>query len=330
MNSPRNPYSGRNCSGYRFRFQVSSIAHNTLFLPIEMKSLPQIRQLMEGVSPVSAFNSSSDDNARQIFRNIRKHYDFDYWAMTEYFVRDLNDADSMVPLRLNDAQFLVIDTFRKRYFDRLQSRYIVSKSFRRCGLSTCIQAYILWMQAYQRANNSYTCCPSEISMFPLKANLCRYLHRDVVPPDMGVYLPMIDGRAFFNTFRNPDAIRGINIGYVHLADISRWRDPDAKKTTMAYVAPVSAVLLKYFTLVVLEGDVPCKYSFSIKEYIRQNPGMRDSIRKNKLSKIFGNPFFMNEVMNVQSSETPHFFYIHIPNNLRPLSNCQAEPLPVTL
>lgn len=149
MKNSRNPFSGRNCSGYRFRFQVSSIAHNTLFLPLEMKSLPEIKQLMQGDSSLTVFNCSSSDTARQIFRNIRLQFDFDYWAVNEYFVRDLNDADKTVPLRLNDAQFLVIDTFRKRYFDRLQSRYIISKSFRRCGLSTCIQAYILWMQTYR-------------------------------------------------------------------------------------------------------------------------------------------------------------------------------------
>lgn len=324
MKKSRNPFSGRNCTGYRFRFQVSSIAHNTLFLPLEMKSLPEIKQLMQGDSPLTVFNCSSSDTARQIFRNIRLQFDFDYWAVNEYFVRDLNDADKIVQLRLNDAQFLVIDTFRKRYFDRLQSRYIISKSFRRCGLSTCIQAYILWMQTYRCANNSYTCCPSEISMSPLKSNLCRYLHRDIVPPEMGIYLPKVDGRAFFNTFRSPDAIRGINLGYVHLADMSRWRDPDAKKTTRAFAAPVSAVLLKYFTLVVLEGDVPLKNRFSINDFIRRNPRMRDSLRKNMLSKFFRNTFFINEVIEARTSHSPHFFYIHLPNPLHLLPHNQAE------
>ncbi len=192
-NNSRNPYTGRNSSGYRFRFQVSSIAHHTLFLPIEMKSLPQIQQLLQGFSPLKVFNSYSIDIARQEFRKLRKKYDFDYWAVTEYFIHDLADADSIVPLRLNDAQFVVIDTFRKRYSDRSQSRYIVTKSFRRCGLSTCIQAYILWMQTFQCANNSYTCSHSEISLLPLKANLCRYLHRYVIPPDMGIFLPKVDG-----------------------------------------------------------------------------------------------------------------------------------------
>ena len=320
MKKSRNPYSGRNSSGYRFRFQVSSIARHTLFLPLEMKSLQQIQLLMQGVSPLSVFNCQDEARARQIFRKIRIQYDFDYWAVNEYFIRDLKDADSIIPLRLNDAQFIVIDTFRKRYFDRLQSRYIISKSFRRCGLSTCIQAYILWMQTYHCANNSYTCCPSEISMFPLKSNLCRFLHRDVIPHDMGIYLPNVDRCAFFNTFRSPDAIRGINLGYVHLADMSRWRDPGSKLTTRAFAAPVSAVLLKYFTLVVLEGDVPSKGSFSINEFFEQNPHIRESARKNNLSKFFRNPFFINEVMASRSSPSPHFFYLHLPNPLQPLSN----------
>ncbi|MDE7350515.1 MAG: hypothetical protein K2N25_05565 [Muribaculaceae bacterium] len=316
MKISRNPYSGRNCTGYRFRFQVSSISHQPLFLPLEMKSLPQIRMLLQGISPLAAFNCFSHERALEAFSSIRKKYDFDYWAINEYFIHDLTDADSIIPLRLNDAQFLVIDTFRKRFFDRMPSRYIITKSFRRCGLSTCIQAYILWMQTFQCSNNSYTCSPSEISMFPLKANLCRYLHRDIVPPDMGIFLPRVDGRAFFNTFRNPDAIRGINLGYVHLADMSRWRDSKLKKTERAYIAPVSAVLFKFFTLVVLEGDVPWKCSFNIKDFVRRDPHMRETNRKNKLSKKFHNPFFINEVMVAQSSHSPYFFHLHLGHYLR--------------
>ncbi len=99
--------------------------------------------------------------------------------------------------------------------------------------------------------------------------------------------------------------------------MSRWSDPDTKKTGRAYIAPVSAVLLEYFTLVVLEGDVPWKNSFSIKKYLGCHPWKRDSERKKRLSKEFRNPFFMNEVMVAQSSRDPYFFHIHLSDSLRP-------------
>lgn len=269
MPSSRNPLSGRNSSGYRFKFQVRAIAYHTLFLPLEMKYIPQIQQLIRGVSPLTVFNCSMMESARKAFYDLRKKYDFDYWAATEYFIRDLADADNIIPLRLNSYQFFVIDILRKRYFNRQLGRYIITKSIRRCGLSTCIQAYILWMQTFQRRNNSYTCSSSDISLFPLKSDLCRFLRRDIIPTDMGIFLPRVDGRAFFNTFRTPDAIRGINLGYVHFADMSRWRDSDSRKSVRAYSAAVSAVLLDYFTLVVLEGNVPKEENFSIEKFLKK-------------------------------------------------------------
>lgn len=143
MNHSRNPFSGRNCSGYRFLFKSRSIANYSLFLPLEMKSLPQIIRLRRGESLLSVFNRSTLEDAREDFRNLRKKYDFDFWAATEYFIRDINDPDIFLPLRLNSYQHYIIDIFRKRYFNRLIGRYLITKSFGRCGLTSCIQAYIL-------------------------------------------------------------------------------------------------------------------------------------------------------------------------------------------
>ena len=278
-----------------------------------MKTLPQIEQLISGISPLTVFNCSSVASARHAFRNLRKRYDFDYWAATEYFIHDVNDADAIIPLYLNDAQHHVIDIMRRRFFQKQLGRYIISKSVRRCGLSTCIQAYILWLQTNQCSNNSYLCGPSSIGVNPLKTNLCRYLNRDIVPPEMRIYLPMVDWSAFFNTFNNPDAIRGINLGFVHLSDMSRWNDPDASKSAKAYKASVFAVLLEYFTLVVLEGNVPSKKKFDIKQFIRRNPVRNDSIRKKKLEGTFKNPFFINQVIVASSCRNPHIFHIHLSN-----------------
>ena len=296
MKYSRNPLSGRNCSGFRFRFNVPSISPRTLFLPLEMKSLPQIRPLIQGISPLVACDCKSPHAARKAFRSLRKIYDFDYWALREYFITDRSNPDSIIPLRLNEAQLHVIDIFRKRFFEKKTGRYIVSKSIRHCGLSTCIQAYIHWMQTYHCHNNSYLCGPSEISLMPLKRNLCRHLHRDIATQRPWVFLPKVDGRAFFNTFRNPDFLRGINLGFVHFADMSRWRDAHDRTTSRTYITHVSAVLLDYRTLVVLEGDAP----------------LRDvSLPKRELSQSFSNPFFIYKVMASKTSPNPYFMHIHI-------------------
>lgn len=317
MKMYRNPTSGRNCSGYRFKFHVKSIYPHPFYLPLEMKSLTPIRQLMQGKSPVSVFNTLSISEARKHFGRLRRRYDFDYWALKEYFIPDVHNPDLIIPLRLNDAQFHVIDIFSKRFFEKKIGRYVVSKTMRRCGLTTCIQAYILWMQTCRCRNNSFLCGPGEIALLPIKKNLCRYLHRDIVPQEPWIFIPKVDGRAFFNTFRSPDFIRGINLGYVHFANMSQWRDPSDNSTSRAFVAPVGAVLLEYFTLVVLEGDIPRKDSFNIKKYLKMNPNEKESVRKRNLSHRFSNPFFINEVMVSMTSANPHFFHIHLSSRFSP-------------
>lgn len=307
----RNPFSGRNCSGYRFKFLMRSFAHCPLFLPLEMKSLPQIQMLMQGLSPLDVFSCDDIDSARRAFSELRKKYDFDFWAANEFFIHDIEDPDNIVPLILNDRQHFVVDILRKRYFNRQCGRYVVSKSSRRCGLTTCIQAYILWKQTYQRTNNSYTCAGSDIGLFPLKSNLCRYLKRDVIPPDMWIFLPKVDGNAFFNTFRSPNAIRGINLGFVHFADMSRWNDPTDRNISRAYSACVSAVLLDYFTLVILEGNVPRGDSHVFQQLRRVDPRIPYRKRITGMSGWFRNPFFMNEVVYASSNHDGHFLHIDL-------------------
>ncbi|MDE6742181.1 MAG: hypothetical protein K2J58_07615 [Muribaculaceae bacterium] len=116
MKYSRNPITGRLSSGYRFKFKVPSIDSRTLYLPLEMKTLPSVRQVMQGVSPLVVLNALDLADAHSRFRSLRKKYDFDYWAVKEYFIQDILNPDSIVPLRLNDAQFHVIDILRKRYF----------------------------------------------------------------------------------------------------------------------------------------------------------------------------------------------------------------------
>ncbi|MDE6290926.1 MAG: hypothetical protein K2M16_05290, partial [Muribaculaceae bacterium] len=101
----------------------------------------------------------------------------------------------------------------------------------------------------------------------------------------------------------------INLGYVHFADMSRWRDPDSKKSVRAYAAAVSAVLLDFFTLVVLEGNVPKKEVFSIRKFLINNPCTSDNSRKRLLAKSFRNPFFINEV--IYASTHQDSLYLHI-------------------
>lgn len=306
-----NPYTGLQAPGFRFCFHVRAIAHRSLFLPLTMKPLPQIQSLIKGENPLTVFDCHSIHEARHAFLELRKKFDFAYWAATEYYIRDIKDADHIVPLQLNYIQHYLIDILQKRYHNHQFGRYIITKSFGRIGLTTCIQAYMLWLQTYKRINNSYTCSSNSINLNPLKTDLCRHLKRDVIPSEPWIYLPKADRRAFFNTFRTPDFIRGINLGYVHLADMSKWHDTDGDDASRVYATATSAVLLKYFTLIVLEGNIPKQDKFQIEKY--QSPKIPRNLRLMRLAHLSKNPFFLDYVAmtNAPSIHDPLFFHINL-------------------
>lgn len=304
----RNPYTGRLSAGYRFRLNIRALYHKAIYLPLEMKELPQIKQLMQGVSPLVVFDCVLMKSARKAFDELRKKYDFPFWAVSEYSVQDIDDPDRIVPLWLNSFQHRIADTFIKRYFNRELGRYVISKSFGKVGVTTCVQAYILWRQIYHFRKHSYTCSASDISLNPIKTNLCRFMHRDVVPADKYLYLPKADRRAFFNTFRHPDYIRGIDLGYVHFADMSRWHDSDGDNSSRAYAAAASSVLLKYYSLVVLEGNVPKKNKFDVSKHT--NFHIPRTLRLMRLAPLTRNPLFLDYVAmaNLPHIQNP---YVHI-------------------
>ena len=290
-NISHNQYTGYRAPGFRFRFHVRSIAHRCLFLPLVMERIPQIQRLLQGESPCAVFDTPCIHEARRAFCELRKKFDFPYWAIKEYHIRDRNDADNIIPLKLNTVQNYLIDILQKRYHNRQSARYVVTKTYFPCGLTTCVQAYITWLQTYQCTNNSYTCSSSEINLNPLKTDLCRWLGRDIVPPEKWIYLPRVDGRAFFNTYRSPDFIRGINLGYVHFADMSKWKDPDGNLTQRVMRAAVSGVLLRYFTLVIWEGNVPKEGRFNIKDH--QDFRLPQDVKLMRLAHLSTNPYFLN-------------------------------------
>ncbi len=309
-NKTPNQFTGYRSPGFRFPFRVRSIAHRCLFLPLAMKNHNIIKRLINGESPLTVFHTDSIHSARAAFNELRKKFDFPYWAITEYFIRDLNNADKIITLRLNSIQHYLIDIMQKRYHNHQTSRYIITKTLRRCGLTTCVQAYILWLQTFQCQNNSYTCSSSSINLNPLKSDICRYLHRDILSDEPWISIPKANAHAFFNTYRKPEAMRGINLGYVHFADMSKWKDPDGNLTSRVFNAAVGGVLLDFFTLVILEGNIPKQERFSKHLFKSRSASFQERI--SKLQSLGNNPFFLDFAINTATHPLKsHIIHINL-------------------
>lgn len=295
----RNPYSGRNSSGFRFRFHIPSISRLPLFLPIEMKELPQINILLEGGSPLEAFGVDSLDTARMLFRCIRKRYDFDYWAVKEFFVRDINDPDRIIPLHLNDRQIFAIDIIRRRYFLRRDGRYIISKTGSRCGLTTCIQAYIFWLRNINSGNSITWSVGDELSS--LKSTLHLNIHIPAYSSDTEVYVPDAQSYAFLFPYNKYDISRNSCrlVDYVHLSDMSKWDDKRCEYSIPLYVHSLDIIHESPHSLCVMEGDLPDPSGFSLtwwRNYFRNN-GFQMAL----LDRFKVNPLLVNKIISQYSS-----------------------------
>lgn len=281
-----NPLAGKNSPGSRFRFRVRSIAHQSLYLPKTMEFLPQVRQLIDGVSPLVVFNCKDIKAARQAFYDLRKKFDFPYWAALDYMIPDKINPSNLVTLHLNYIQRYLAAVFIMRANAGFQGKYIISKTVPKCGLTTFVQAYILWLQLYHHSQHSITCAQSPDMVERLKTNITNYLHikvrRDVV-------FVTDSASALFQSVYNPDYLDMCRGNYVHLADMSKWIDPTGEISDHIYTYSFNNWLRKHASLFVLEGDYPSPLPFP-------------------------NPFFLNKLMlSSDPNVASEFFHINLNN-----------------
>lgn len=253
----QNHFTGRRSAGFRFRLNCRPISHAPLYLPLAMKSLPEIIDLSNGVSPLEVFNSDNIRDARKAFNRLREKFDFTFWAARNFFVRDINDSDCIVPMLLSPLLTAVIDIFERRYFNRKLGRYIITKPYGRIGLTTTMQAYILWRQLFSDCGGYANICgATNFNTLHLKANLSRFLGWKNVPDRMRYLIKLPWTCAIFSSIANPDATRGMDISYGLFADMSQWRDPTPMASERAIGTVLGSILLEYRTLTIMEGNRP--------------------------------------------------------------------------
>lgn len=223
-----------------------------------MRQLPEIQQLFQGISPLTVFNKKSLPTARKAFYEFRKKHDFAYWAATEYHISDCNNPKNIIPLHINQHQHKIIDTFERRYFKRLPATYVISKTIPNCGVTTCVQAYIQWRQIYNFGSSSYTCTSSLKHLEVLKTPLCRLIKEDI-PEHNYIFIPKANAHIYFNSYQYPTFRSAKDFTYVHLADMTKWKDPQGKTSADIFVNASRAILESpesSHLLLVLEGDIP--------------------------------------------------------------------------
>ncbi len=291
MHSPVDPISGYNASGPRYKVRIRSIAHNNMYLPIQMLDIPLIQKIIDGVSPLSVFGCSTIEEARRLFFRIRKKFDFSYWAATDFKVRNISDPHMIVPLRLNNYQHYLADTLIRNSIDSRSQQYLIIKSIPRCGLSTFVQAYMLWLKTFQ-PENSITCAPDESIMEDMKADANRLLklQRSL----NGISMNDFGTDAFFHSFHNPQKLDGISAAYIHLADMSKWYDHSTETTAYIFSHSLKQWKRGESSIFIMEGDKPTDSTFRIEDY--QKYYIPQSIRLMQISDHCKNPIFVEKII----------------------------------
>lgn len=290
-----NPISGHGSPGYRFRLRVRSISHRNIYLPLSMKCLTEIRSLLDGVSPLEVFKVSSIEEARIAFNQIRERYDFPFWAATVYRIPDIHSPSCIVNLRLNNSQFHIIDVLLKRSFDGLSSRYVITKSFGPCGLTTCVQAYIFWLRNVNSGNSITWSVGDELSS--LKSTLHLNIHIPAYSSDTEVYVPDAQSYAFLFPYNKYDIRRNSLrlVDYVHLSDMSKWDDERGEYSFSLEEHYVNIMLESPHSLCVIEGNLPDPSVFSLswwRNYFKNN-----GFQMARLDRFKVNPFLVNKIIS---------------------------------
>lgn len=245
-----------------------------------MKNLPQIINLIKGVSPLEVFGVPDVRAARQAFNHLREQFDFTFWAARNYFIRDINDPDKLVTLILPPKLNAMMNVIQTRYYHKLVGRYVITKEYGKIGLTTCIQAYTFWLQTHSSfKGNTNIFGPSMSNISHLKDNLCRNIGRASTSSANRIWFSITPYSSngchdyyssnshsvnrdyypcsvMFNSIRNPDAPRGIDLNYALFTDMSKWKDPHRKNSFRAQAVCLGSVLLDHRTLVIYEGNRP--------------------------------------------------------------------------
>lgn len=288
------PINGYGSVGKRMKVVIDDFPILTQWLPVEMKRVPLVRQLVECGS-IRAFleenlgvEYSDEDRLKVIeqFVRIRFLYDFAFWAATLVYIKN-KDGGVDVLFRLTRPQ--------RRFVERLETlrkadkpiRIILLKA-RQWGGSTTSQLYMAWLQLIHRVGlNSLIIAhqgsgSDEIKdMFDrmIKAYPVKMLHKlgetysDNEPKFVGVgksgsifRVPQRNCKIKIGTAERPDGCRGGDYSLVHLSEVGLWKATEGKKPEDIVRSACSGVLYRPYTMIVYESTANGTGNFFQREY----------------------------------------------------------------
>lgn len=218
---------------------------------------------------------------------LRCRYDFEYWAAKCCTIRD-KDTCRNVPFILNRPQRRVVKLLEADRRAGRPMRMIILKA-RQWGGSTVVEMYIAWIQLlFTDLNIDALVCGREKGGSQVVVNLyadmlARYpleFWDGEKPPKLKTSRGILrlegrENRIYVAASTNADAIRGVNVGLVHLTEAAYWKATKGTDPADTVRSIYGAVAVAPMTLVVMESTADGVGSFFHGEWTRACSGLSD-------------------------------------------------------
>lgn len=292
INKPFNPISGKGSTGTRKIFKLSD--YPTCWLPISMFSSLLIKKLVKYGS-ISNFISKEykitpDEQQKKKVENalirLRIKHDFPFWCALLVYIKPKGGGDD-VRFILSLPQRDLVERFEKKRLAGLPIRMILLKA-RQWGGSTCTQLYMAWLQiVHCKGLNSLIIAhqgtgsdeikdmfDKMISYYPIDL---LYKQGDSFSPNEAKIrtvgksgnisrIPQRNCKIKIGTAEKPDSCRGGDYNLVHLSEVGIWKKTEGKSPEDIVRSACSGILLKKFTMIVMESTANGTGNFFHKEF----------------------------------------------------------------
>lgn len=290
-----NPISGEGSIGERFECVIRDFPIKTQYLPMKLKNVPLIKQLMD-VGSISDFltdhlnEEDSDDNREKVieqFVRIRIREDFPFWAAFLVYIKKKGGGEDVL-FRLSRPQRRFVARLEKLRLENKPIRIILLKA-RQWGGSTTSQLYMAWLQLVHKIGlNSLIIAHQTAGSDEIRDMFKRMLsyypiemlykigeaYNENEPKLVGVGMsglihavPQRNCKIKIGTAKNPDSCRGGDYNLVHCSEVGIWENTEKKSPEDIVRSACSGILLESYTMIVYESTANGTGNFFHREYV---------------------------------------------------------------
>lgn len=281
INAPFNPISGKGSILDRKEVFIEDFPIPTQYLPVSMLKVPLIKKLIKAGSVRNFLNDvlkvgySETDRLKVIEQvvRVRIKHDFCFWAAMYVYIKPKGGGD-LVRFVLSRPQRKFLTKLEGIRLKNKPIRIVLLKA-RQWGGSTTSQLYMAWLQlVHKKGLNSLiiahqTSASDEIKdmfdqmieNYPIKLlyeiddiyNENEKKIEGVGKSGLIHRVPQRKCKIKLGTAEKPDSCRGGDYNLVHLSEVGVWKKTEGKTPEEIIQSACSGVLLKPFTMIVMES-----------------------------------------------------------------------------